>query len=101
MARSAEREEEAYLAESRAAYTAYVSSYNLLVKSVETMGTRLSGLEDAPTWEGIGIVERALDALTPGLQEMQTLAMVYVNSLRDVATMVDSARQSRTEVQQI
>ena len=87
--------------ETKGAYTLYSAAYNLLIKSLTSMEQRMEGLEKSPSWEGISVLEKALDSLAPALTEMHTLCMRYVNSIKDVGKMVEAAREGRSEVAQI
>ena len=53
---------------------------------------RVQSMSLAPTWEGIAVVEKALDALQPALADMHLTCMKYVNSLNDVTAMVNAAK---------
>merc|ERR1711867_15747 len=92
-----EREHE----QSNAAHTAYVAAYNILVKSIESMEPRLKTLEGAPSWAGIAVLEKAVDALTPAMNDMYALCNKYVDTVTPVSKMVKAARVGRQEVHRI
>ena len=94
-------EMEREIEEVKSLYTIYASEYNTMVKSVESMDVRLANMEKAATWEGLSVVEKALDALTPALNDMNLSCMRYVNAIRDVGRMVEAARQWRKEVTEL